>query len=445
MVKERKKRIRKPRSYKDWRVILDLPERLAEPLRLLFQIEKSTWDFCLDKIRQEKKLEAEWRAKDEEHETKVYKCSIVYKEWKKSKGAGKGFRHFAAPCDELKSIQRSILHRFLSQIPVHFCRHAAKGSSIMTNARHHEGAYAVYSVDLVNAFPTVFRSRILANLNKPFNYALRQLSGLKFSSEDREMMLEAVADLLSLHDRLPQGPPTSPSILNLVCMKMDKEIFGLLQASSTAFQSYRYTAYADDLTISSDGEIPKELREAILKIIKDNGFIAHSRADKSKYFSPSIGELPVVTGLVINPDGRLTMAPRKVDQLRATLYQLHQIEDWDEHDVGKAAGTIGYIKSVYEGRQPPSKLRKLVVATEARLQLSSVSKMAEIIELETGYQPDTEVKTPSKVERLISSVGTWLRRVSSIAGSVPTDEQTDSKIKKPSRSKGKKKPKELVA
>lgn len=383
--KKRKKRKRQEWTFEDFRVILELPERLARYLREMLHLDKATWDFCLDKVRQYKQWQEAWKKNPEIKPLPA--DERLYREWSKSKGRGRGRRYFAAPCPELKVVQKAIEQRFLKQVPVHFCRHGnQEGSSILTNVDVHRGALSVYSVDIINAFPTVFRSRVFANLKKPFIHRLRQFGGVKFSAEDVDLMLNSLCDLLCLRDRLPQGPPTSPRILDIVCAKMDKELYELLEGNSTPFQSYRMTAWADDISISSDGEIPEELREQILAVIKKNGFIPHVRKDKTKYFSPETGEVPVVTGLVINRDGRITMAPDKVNQLRARLHQLSKRERWNDEVLGCVNGTLGYIRQIYpKGKSLPSKLRDVVEQCEARLikeRAGAAIKAVEVFEAE---------------------------------------------------------------
>ena len=399
-VKHRKKRQRQEWTYEDFRVVLDLPERLSMYLRELLHLDKASWDFCLDKIRQYKTWQA---AKKADPETKrLPRTKVAYFEWSKSKGRGRGRRYFAAPCPEMKLVQKAILNRLLAPIPVHFCRHGNQpGSSIMSNAQRHVGfAKAVFSVDIINAFPTVFRSRVFANLKKPFGFVLRQFAGVEFSEDDVKLMLETLCDLICLHDRLPQGPPTSPRILDIVCAKMDSDLYALLEKNSTAFQSYRITAWADDITISSDGEIPEELRAEVLKVIRDNGFIPHTREDKTKYFSPETGEVPVVTGIVIGRDGRLTMAPKKVNQLRATLHQALKRKDWDAQIRGKVAGTMGYIRQIYPDKLP-SALRELVLQSEARMQSEhekALSQKGEATPEPTTARPSSRKKGKAKAK-----------------------------------------------
>ena len=341
---------RKVWTYKNFEALLALPERLAHFLRLWFHIPKTDWDFMVAKVRQ----------------------GSPYLEWSRSKGKGKGRRFFAAPCPELMRAQRSILDRFLSSVPVHFARHGGQvGSSIFTNAEHHAGfAKTVFAVDIVNAFPSVYRSRVRACLWKPFEFGFRQFAGVEFTPEERKAMLETVVDLLVWKDRLPQGPPTSPRVFDIVCGKMDQGLFELIQANSSPLQSYRLSIYADNITISSDGAIPQEVQQEAVKIISDCGFYTHSRPDKMAYFSPETGTVPVVTGLVILPDGRVLMHPNKVNQLRGRLTRLLRQETWDRVLRGEVAGVLGFIRQVYPfgtDKKVPSKLRKVVASAEARL------------------------------------------------------------------------------
>ena len=352
MPKKKKEKTNPLDQYTDFGTILVLSERLAQYLRLLFKLDKATWNFALDKIRQGK----------------------AYKEWRKFKGRGKGYRHFAAPCAELKTVQRAIKAQFLDQIPIHFSRYGCQGGTgIVEHAAAHMGNKAAFGVDIINAYPTVLRSRIRKCLQKPFRFMLRQFGDVDWLEDDVKNMLESVVDLLCLHDRLPQGPPTSPRILGIVCYKMDTALFSYLNERTSPLQGFSMTSWFDDITVSSDKEIPEEMRDKILALIKEHGFIPHTRPDKTKYFSPETGEVPIVTGVVICPDGRLTMAPRKVNQLRAAFNNWLKIEVWDEHILGKVNGTLGAVRQLYPEKLP-SKLRVLVGKVEDRLHAGKVAR-----------------------------------------------------------------------
>ena len=365
MAKRKRGKKRGDFQFEDFRVLGHqdkFPDRLAEMLRLLFHIDKTTWDFCLDRLRQHKAGK-----------------SKAYTTWSKSKGKGRGRRYFAAPCPELKVVQKMILDHWLYSIPVHFCRHGnQKGTSFLTVLRHHGAdgfAKAVFSIDLINAFPSVFRSRVKSVLIKPLRFALDQFGGTPVTDEDFLLLLEAVCDLLTFEDRvvdyraaggrIPQGPPTSPRLFDICSYQMDRAIFEYLAANSTIMQSYRYTAYVDNLEISSNQEIPEAIRTGLLAVIRDNGFIPHSRPDKCKYYSPQTGEVPVILGLVLGADGHVTMTPRKRNQLRARLFNYLRVPDWDEQIRGELAGLLGYIRSVYPAKLP-SQLRDVVTKVEVR-------------------------------------------------------------------------------
>lgn len=387
MAKKKEKKAKPPKltkkDVKDFEAILNIPERLAQLLRLLFHISKPEWDFCVAKIRQKE----------------------AYREWRELKGPGKGFRDFAAPCVELKLVQTRIQQHFLATIPLHFiCHGYCRGSSILTNAKHHAGfAKAVFGIDLVNAYPSVFRSRIRGNLQTPLGRAISQFGKeveKSLTAKDHKIMLETVVDLLCLHDRLPQGPPTSPTILNVVCFALDRALMEIAAKHSTPFQQYRLTRYADNFTLSSNGEIPDEIKAEVLAAIKTHGFIAHTRPDKTEYFSPATGKVPKMTELILprEPDGHLTMAPKKVNQLRARLHQYEQKAQWTDEERGVVLGTLGYIRAVYPTKAP-SKLRALVEQIEARVRAERLAQQTKI-----AVPAPTDEKKPAEKPKQKKSV-----------------------------------------
>jgi len=208
---------------------------------------------------------------------------------------------------------------------------------------------------------------------------------MEFSNDDVKLMLESVVDLVCLHDRLPQGPPTSPRLFGIVAYRLDCALFRFLYENSTALQSYKMTSWFDDIFISSSNEIPVEVCEKAAEIIKEHGFVAHHRKDKSRYYSPAMGTVPVITGLVVCPDGHLTMTPNKVNQLRAALHNWGEEKAWNEETLGRINGSLGFIKQVY-GDKPPSKLRKPMQEIEARLAVMKIEK------LQAGLKPKKRAK-----------------------------------------------------
>ncbi len=142
-----------------------------------------------------------------------------------------GTRTLNAPSEELKSLQRRILHRLLNPLPVH---PAAAGfvpaRSIVHNARPHVGQGAVINIDLADFFPSITAERV--------HKCFRALGWNKLAST-------ILTNICAYEGRLPQGAPTSPAISNLVCRRLDTRL-----AALAAKHHGQYTRYADDLTLS---------------------------------------------------------------------------------------------------------------------------------------------------------------------------------------------------
>jgi retron-type reverse transcriptase len=116
---------------------------------------------------------------------------------------------------------------------------------------------------------------------------------------------------------LPQGAPTSPSITNALCMRLDCRLSGLARKLGC-----RYTRYADDLTFSWHGPQGSDiggLLRAVAMIVKSEGFTIHD--NKTRIMRK--GARQKVTGLVVNeaPKAAETRVPRKtIRDLRSAIH-----------------------------------------------------------------------------------------------------------------------------
>ncbi len=270
---------------------------------------------------------AEW------HATKaLYASGTAWSECRIPKK--KGFRIIHPPQDPLKKVSKAALMHVLQSIPVHMAVHGAHpGTSIVTNARVHAGfARAFYALDLKDAFPSTDKKRLIANLVPKMQRAIRESTGL--DELETQTLAEVILELALVNDSVPQGFPTSSAVLNVVLYPVDREITQLLR-SETARSSvvYRYTRFVDDLTISTNvHSISNQLRMAIRRVIRTNGWIIQKT--KTKYFGTSESDdderttkMPEVTGIIPNPDGRLTIARSRLNRYRAIIHQLMQVAD----------------------------------------------------------------------------------------------------------------------
>ena len=174
-----------------------------------------------------------------------------------------GERVISAPVPGLKSILFSL--NTILQALYEPSKHAmgfVPGRSIVDNANIHLGQNYIYNIDLKDFFPSVDKSRIWKRLTLP---------PFGFSSEVADVIAGLCTMRLEVEGEeqvryvLPQGAPTSPTLTNIICAKLDRQL-GLLAKKN----GMRYSRYADDITFSSmhyayaqDGEFMRELNDII--------------------------------------------------------------------------------------------------------------------------------------------------------------------------------------
>jgi len=252
-----------------------------------------------------------------------------YHRWHVPKRDG-SLRLISAPKPELKQAQRWIAREVTEHLPVHAAAHGfLRGRSIVTNAVVHAGADVVVKLDIRGFYPTVTFRRVKGLLRKAGlgEQVATVMAALATDSPREEMMLRGRIHHVAIAPRsLPQGAPTSPSITNALCLRLDCRLDGLSRALGC-----RYTRYADDLTFSfhagagrpakkADGgrDPVGRLIKSVTAIVKAEGFTIHP----SKTRVMRKGARQKVTGLVVNaaPGRPLARVPRKtLRHLRAAI------------------------------------------------------------------------------------------------------------------------------
>ncbi|MDA0525383.1 retron St85 family RNA-directed DNA polymerase [Methanococcoides alaskense] len=205
-------------------------------------------------------------------------------------------REISAPAKPMKYVQRWILDHILYKLDVGDFSHGfVPGKSIVTNASIHVNQDLVLGIDLKDFFPNIqFNS--VRNIFKSAGYSPKVASLL--------------ADICTHHRTLPQGAPTSPTLSNLVALKIDEKI-----DAYCAKINFKYSRYADDITISGGSNLPKH-KQIIIEIIEENGFIVNE--DKTRMFSQ--GSKQKVTGLVVND--KVSIGRKRKKNIRATVHNI---------------------------------------------------------------------------------------------------------------------------
>jgi RNA-directed DNA polymerase len=175
-------------------------------------------------------------------------CKKRYSTFEVAKKSG-GKRIINAPSKGFKLILRplNLLLQCIAE-PHHAAFGFVPEKSIVDNAKMHIGKNYIYNIDLKDFFHSFDRNRVKIGLMQaPFN-----LTG------DKEP-LAFLLSCLCTHPFeingatqvvLPQGSPTSPTLTNILCRKLDIRLQGLANRFNTT-----YSRYADDITFSSNHNV----------------------------------------------------------------------------------------------------------------------------------------------------------------------------------------------
>ena len=230
-------------------------------------------------------------------------------------------RLISAPKPELKAAQRWIMREVTEHLPLHGAAHGfVTGRSIATNARVHAGARIVVKLDIRGFYPTVTMRRVKGLLRRAGlgEQVATVMALLATESPREEVVTHGKTHYVALGPRsLPQGAPTSPSITNALCLRLDCRLSGLARKLGC-----RYTRYADDLTFSWHGDARPQigaLLRGVGHVVRAEGFEVHAKKTRVM----RAGARQKVTGLVVNrapadrPTARVPRATQR--KLRAAI------------------------------------------------------------------------------------------------------------------------------
>jgi len=250
-----------------------------------------------------------------------------------------------APLPKLKNAQRWILRQIVERLPVHSAAHGfVPLRSTLSNAATHTGSQVIIKMDLKDFFPTVTFPRVKGVFRKAgYTEQVAILLAALCTEAPREKVEHAgTTYYIAMGSRcLPQGAPTSPAITNTLCLSLDRRISALAHKNG-----WRYTRYADDLTLSFPVKSKKtpatgKMAGLIKRIVADEGFLINS--NKTRFVRPSGCQR--VTGLVVNDD-QPPRVPRRIKRrIRAAIHNLSQGKELKNGDTPQTLK--GYAAYIY--------------------------------------------------------------------------------------------------
>lgn len=220
----------------------------------------------------------------------------LYKTFYIPKKSG-SYRKIEAPTEKLEFIQSWIKNEIVDKFIISDCAKGfKKGTSIVDNALPHCNKRVILNIDIKDFFPSIKYDRIF----RMFNY-------IGYTNEVCHLLTKLCTNN---HNVLPQGSPASPSISNLVNLKLDKRLSKLSEHIGAS-----YTRYADDITFSGDKSL-LHYKDVIVKIINDE----HYEINPKKFRVSYNNQRQEVTGLIVN--NGVTPNKRIISELNNAIYYI---------------------------------------------------------------------------------------------------------------------------
>lgn len=224
---------------------------------------------------------------------------------------GGGTRTIAHPAKELKLIQRVILREILDHIAVSPIATAyVKGRGIVENARRHRGQRWILKLDFQRFFPSL--------TPKDWDRVVRRTPELRVWAADREMLHRILFWGAGGRDPrcLSIGAPTSPSVSNLVCLKLDEWL-----VENATKRGLVVSRYADDITVSGANirQLTSFEKALATRLERSTGLQLRLNDQKRGLYGP--GERKLVTGLVLTPEGNISLGRARKRETSALIHQ----------------------------------------------------------------------------------------------------------------------------
>jgi retron-type reverse transcriptase len=251
-----------------------------------------------------------------------------------------GRRDIYHPTPQLKLVQRWLVDKFFTGLPVHDAVHSYRSDrNIKTHAAVHCKSNYFLKFDFVNFFPSITHSWIKIFLRS-------HIASGHLSLDDDALALMARLVCRSNRDdgslALSIGAPSSPALSNAILFDLDCALNNMAARYGAC-----YTRYADDVYFSSTesdvlAAVEREFRSLLRKITPQiiiNEPKTERRSRKARR---------VVTGLVITPTYGISIGRDRKRSLQTRVF-LYSKGELSSEKFSELAGLIAFAADVEPG------------------------------------------------------------------------------------------------
>ena len=257
----------------------------------------------------------------------VNRADYYYKDYTIPKKDGK-FRRICQPSPELKTLQYWVLNNIVLKLPISENAVAyKKGSSIKKNACLHVKSRHIFHSDITFFFESITISHLERILKE-------HLDVFKNLELDFEESIKIIGKICFRNKKLYIGAVSSPAISNAIMYSFDIALDKFCSS-----QNLIYTRYADDIYISSNKYITKDVLNYVNQELHNNYF--EINLNKTKFFSLKYKRM--VTGLVLGTDQKVYVGTERKKQIKHMLYNKLVHKKGDSNQI---LGYLSFLQSI---------------------------------------------------------------------------------------------------
>lgn len=217
---------------------------------------------------------------------------------------GRGKRLIAQPTAELKVVQRWVVARFISKMPIHEAASAyLPGRNIADHARIHARHKYLLKIDFKNFFPSIKARDFERHAFKYLDINTRlasELASLLFRRDEDRMLTLSI------------GAPSSPMLSNTLMYEFDIRLTEFCTIKGVA-----YSRYADDLALSTNNaHVLDEVHDFISALLKQIAY-PQLRINPEKTVFTSKKFQRKLTGLTLTNHGSISLGRERKREIRA--------------------------------------------------------------------------------------------------------------------------------